>query len=97
MGPIQPGPGRRRCRPARGGRLPFVPDPLAALVYLPFARTSGLFFGVELFYRPYAGFELGEFVRTFGQWYVTILFVLVVSVPLVDLEMWARSIVDGIR
>lgn len=76
------------------GRLPFAPDLLAAFVYFPFVQTGGYFFGAELFYRPYVGFELGVSIRRFGQWYVTIFLVLVISVIVIDATNALTSVGD---
>jgi len=74
-------------------RLPFAPGLLSALVRLPFSQTAGVFFGAELFYRPYVGFELGMAIRRVGQWYVATLFVLLVSVFVVHVVESVRSAV----
>lgn len=75
-------------------RLPFTPGLLSTLVQLPYSQTAGVFFGVELFYRPYVGFELGTAIRRVGQWYVTTLFVLLVSVFVVHVGESVRSAVS---
>lgn len=80
-----------------GSRLPFAPDLFAALVDVPLVRTSGFFYGVEVFYRPHVGFEFGKVIRRFGQWYVTVFFVLGVVVLVIDIGKSIRSVVGGIR
>lgn len=77
-------------------QLPVAPDLLTWLVLLPFGRTAGLFFGVELFYRPYVGFQTGTLIRNFGQWYVTTLFVFFVSVFILWVGEWVRSAVSNV-
>jgi len=80
-----------------GSRLSLVPDVLATLIHLPFVQTAGFFFGAELFYRPYVGFEFGQFVRRFGQWYMTVFLVVVVSRFLVGLGRSVRTVDNETR
>lgn len=63
-----------------GSQLPAAPGLLTAFVRIPFTATSGYFFGAEVFYRQYIGFALGESIRKFAEWYIAVLFVLLIAV-----------------
>lgn len=103
VAPWQPEPGGRVVAWIRGNRaaiavaagllvvraLPVAPGPLVGLLDLPF-RSAGLLFGVELFYRELVGPATGAFLRTFAQWYLEALWVLVLGGLVVDAARWVR-------
>lgn len=67
--------------------VPVAPGVLVGLLDLPF-RSAGLLFGAELFYRRLIGPAAGEFLRSFAQWYLEALWVLVIGGILADAAEW---------
>lgn len=103
VAPWQPAPGGRVVAWIRANRasvavaagllvvrtLPVAPDPLVGLLDLPF-RSAGVLFGVELFYRDLAGPAAGAFLRRFAQWYLELLWLLVLGGLVADAWGWVR-------
>lgn len=64
--------------------VPFVPDLLVSLLQLPY-RGSGVFFGASLFYRERFGSLAGRLVLTFGQTYIQLLWLYLLSKGVIGL------------
>lgn len=64
--------------------LSVVPGPLAAILNLPF-RVSGVLFGASLFYRERVGAGFAQLLLRFGQWYLELLWLYLISSGIVVL------------